>query len=119
MISLRNSKRFSFVLIFLFAASGLFSEDIGNFTIPVAVLAGETKIQPGLYSIHAEEESTQQYIQLTKSKKMIARVRAIVLPANGTGESMIEQIKVARKEFVRIRARHGDHWYFAYLEKAP
>ena len=122
MISLdcRPVGKFIGILFLLLATpSVILAADLGNITIPVKGLLGGRPVQPGQYTLNLDETPDRPYLQLIKNGNLIATDIAIVLPAKGAGKTSVQLTKVAGKEFVRIRARHGEKWFFAYLEKAP
>jgi hypothetical protein len=104
--------------ILLFAISSpLFAAELGNITIPLDGVLGGRPLQKGTYVLNIDETSQTPYLQLIKNGKLIATDLAIILPAKGDGKTSAQVTKVAGKEYVRIQARHGDKWFFAYLEK--
>jgi len=108
------------ILFLLFAIpSSIIAAELGNITIPADGVLGGRAVQTGVYALNIDETSERPYLQLIKNGKLIATDLAIVLPAKGAGKTSVQVTKVAGKEFVRIRARHGDKWFFAYLEKTP
>lgn len=94
----------------------LFAAELGNITIPVDGVLGGRPVQKGTYALNIDESSQSPYLQLIKNGKLIATDLAIILPAKGDGKTSAQVTKVAGKEFVRIRARHGNKWLIAYLE---
>jgi len=98
--------------------SGAIALELGSITVPVAAVFGGRAVPSGVYILNIDEASERPYLQLIRSGKLIATDLAIVLPARGAGKTSVQVTKVAGKEFVRIRARHENKWFFAYLEKA-
>ncbi len=115
----RPVEKFIGILFLLLAIpSSTFAAELGNITIPVKGVLGGRTVQPGEYTLNLDETPDRPYLQLIKNGNLIATDIAIVLPARGAGKTSVQLTKVAGKEFVRIRARHGEKWFFAYLEKA-
>jgi hypothetical protein len=107
-----------FQLIFICLASTLVAADLGTITIPRDGVLGGRPVQAGVYKIEIDETAEQPYLRLIKNEKMVATDLAILLPARGPGKTSVQVVKIAEKEFIRIRARYGDRWYFAYLSVA-
>lgn len=106
------------ILLLVFSiALPVLAAELGNITIPVDGVLGGRPVQKGTYGLNIDESSHTPYLQLIKNGKLIATDLAIILPAKGDGKTSVHVTKVAGKEFVRIRARHGDKWFIAYLEK--
>lgn len=105
----------SFLL--LLAAGNLTSAiEVGKIKIPVDGLFGGRPVPSGLYTLEIDETADKPYLRLIRNEQMIAADIAIVLPARGSGKTSVAITRVGKKELIRIRARHGSQWYFAYLE---
>ncbi|MCI0413906.1 hypothetical protein L0222_14035 [bacterium] len=107
-----------FLFLLLAIPSSTMAAELGNITIPVDGVLGGRQVQSGVYALNIDETSDRPYLQLSKNGNLIATDLVIVLPARGDGKTSVQITKVAGKEFIRIRARHEDQWFFAYLEKA-
>ena len=111
-------KTIGFVILLLFAVGMYaYSEDIGNYKIPGPVKYAGTVVETGTYTIQIVDGAEGPYLQLSKGDQVVAKDLAIVIPAKGAGKTSVQIAKIAGQEFVRIRVRHGDHWYYAYMEK--
>ena len=103
-------------LLLVIAGSFSFAVEIGKIRIPADATFGGRAVQAGLYTLELDETAEKPYLRLIRNEKMIAADVAIVLPARGPGKTSVSITKAGRKELIRIRARHGEQWYFAYLE---
>jgi hypothetical protein len=106
----------TFLLLFAIPYS-IIAAELGNITIPVDGVLGGRAVPKGVYSLNIDETSRTPYLQLIKNGKLIATDLAIILPAKGDGKTSAQLTKIAGKEFVRIRARHEDKWFFTYIKK--
>lgn len=105
-----------FLLVLHCVVTTLFSAEPGNtVTIPKDGVFGGRSVQSGVYTLEIDDTAEQPYLRLIKNKKIVATDLALILPARGPGKTSVQVTKVAGKELIRIRARHGDKWYFAYL----
>ncbi len=93
------------------------SADIGNYKIPGPATFAGSAVESGVYAIQLEEGAEGPFIQLSKAGNVVAKDLAIVIPAKGAGKTSVQVAKIAGQEFVRIRIRHGENWYYAYLQK--
>lgn len=107
------------MLVLLLLCVGMYAsaDDIGNYRIPGPVKYAGTTIESGTYTIQIVDGTEGPYLQLSKGGEVVAKDLAIVIPAKGPGRDSVQVAKIAGQEFVRIRVRHGDNWYYAYLEK--
>ena len=105
------------LLISLMLSGSVFAEAIGNYRIPNRVdFAGKT-IEPGTYALEIIDGPEGPYIQLSKGGEVVQKDLAIVIPAQGTVKKPQVQIaKIAGQNFVRIRVRQGENYYYAYME---
>jgi hypothetical protein len=103
-------------LLLLVACSISSAIEVGKIKIPADATFGGRAVQAGLYTLEIDDTADKPYLRLLRNEQMIAAEVAIVLPARGPGKTSVSITKVGKKELIRIRARHGDHWYFAYLE---
>ena len=113
-MSLRNC--IPFFLILNCIAFCVSAAELGTITIPKDGTLGGRIVQSGVYKLEIDETADQPYLRLIRNQKIVATDVAIVLPARGSGKTSVHLTKVAGKELIRIRARHGEKWYFAYLE---
>jgi hypothetical protein len=117
---LTNSGWIGTLLLFIAIPSSIVAAELGNITIPANGVLGGRAVPKGVYALNIDETSKTPYLQLIKNGKLIATDLAIILPAKGKdGKTSAQVTKIAGKEFVRIRARYEDKWFFAYLEKTP
>ena len=113
-MSLRNC--IPVLLILICIAFCVSAAELGTITIPKNGMLGGRAVPSGIYKLEIDETADQPYLRLIKNQKIVATDLAIVLPARGSGKTSVQLTKVAGKELIRIRARHGENWYFAYLE---
>jgi hypothetical protein len=108
------------LLLALASIYGFAAVDTGNHKIPARVDFAGTVIEPGMYNIQVVDGQEGPYIQLSKGGQVVQKDLAIVIPAKGGNVSkpQVQIAKVAGQEFYRIRIRHADSWYYAYLKKA-
>ena len=97
----------------------VFSADVGNYRIRERVDFAGTTVEPGLYNVQLiVDDAEGSTIQLSKDGQVVAKDLAIVIPARGTASSPQVQItRIANQEFLRIRVRSGDNWYYAYMKR--
>jgi hypothetical protein len=105
-----------FFLVLLTGVYG-FAVDIGNYRIPETVTYAGKTVEPGTYTIQLEDGAEGMYLQLTKGGTVVAKDLAIVIPASGPGKTSVQIARITGQEFLRIRVRSGDNWYYAYLER--
>ena len=103
-------------LLIGFLCGDLRAADAGKIKIPVNGTLGGRSVPAGMYTVEIDETADKPYLRLIQNEKMVATDVAIALPARGSGKTSVAVTKIGRKEFVRIRARLGTTWYFAYLE---
>ena len=108
-----------FLAVLLLIAAGMYaySEDVGNYRIPGPVTYAGTTVETGTYTISIVEGEGGPWLQLSKGGQVVAKDLAIMIPAKSPGKTSVQVAKIAGQEFVRIRVRHGDNWYYAYLVK--
>lgn len=112
-------KKASFFLAMVFAVGlAAYADDIGNHRIPEAVTYAGTPVAAGTYMIQIVDGAEGAYLQLSKGGEIVAKDLAIVIPARGTGKDSVQVANIAGQNFLRIRVRHGDNWYYAYLERS-
>ncbi len=100
------------------SAFSVFSADVGNYRIRERVDFAGTTVEPGLYNVQIVDGADGSTIQLSKDGQVVAKDLAIVIPARGTSSSPQVQItRIANQEFLRIRVRSGDNWYYAYMKR--
>jgi hypothetical protein len=111
---------FTTLLLALASIYSFAAVDTGNHRIPARVDFAGTVIEPGMYNIQVVDGAEGAYIQISKGGQVVQKDLAIVIPARGGSVSrpQVQITKVAGQEFYRIRIRHGDSWYYAYLKKA-
>jgi hypothetical protein len=111
-------KKSFLVAVLLISLSGFcVAEDIGNHRIPARVDFAGKVIEPGTYNVQIVEGSEGPYIQLSKDGEVVQKDLAIVIPARGSvSRPQVQVAKIAGQEFVRIRIRSGENWYYAYME---
>lgn len=103
--------------LFLAVTSYTFAEEIGNYRIPMKVRYADTVVEPGSYEIQIVKESDGPYIVLSKENQVIAKGLAIELPANSTvNKPQVQISKLAGQDFLRLRIRSRNLWYYAYME---
>ena len=106
------------LLLALASISVFAAADVGNHRIRERVDFAGTPIEPGLYNIQIIDGPEGAYIQLSKNGQVVAKDLAIVIPARGSvSRPQVEITRIANQEFLRIRIRHGDSWYYAYLKR--
>src|SRR5262245_39253083 len=107
-------------LLVALASISFAAVDAGNHRIPARVDFAGTVIEPGMYNIQVVDGAEGPYIQLSKGGQVVQKDLAIVIPARGGNvtKPQVQIAKVAGQEFYRIRIRHADSWYYAYLKKA-
>jgi len=114
-----HSKKFLLVLLFLLGTSFCaFATDLGNHKIPERVTYAGTAIEPGMYMIQIVDGAEGPYLQLSKGSDVVAKDLAIVIPARGSGRNSVQIANIAGQEFLRIRVRSGENWYYAYLVRS-
>jgi hypothetical protein len=106
------------MILFAVGLAAATADDIGNHRIPEAVTYAGTAVPAGTYTIQIVEGSEGPYLQLSKGGEVVAKDLAIVIPARGAGKDSIQIANIAGQNFLRIRVRHGDNWYYAYLERS-
>lgn len=108
-----------YALVFLLMAGASFATDIGTYRIPEQVsFAGKT-IEPGSYLIQIVEGQDGTYLQLSKGGEVVQKDLAIVIPARSkVGRPQVEIARIANQEFLRIRIRSGENYYYAYMERS-
>ena len=113
-----TSRNISWAILLLACTvvSVLSAADPATITIPKAGMLGNRVVAAGAYTIEIDESADKPYLRLIQNKKIIATDRAIVLPARGSGKTSVRLTKLKGKDFVRIQARHGNKWYFVYIE---
>ena len=105
------------VLILLFTGVYGFTTDIGKYRIPEEVTYAGQTVEPGMYTIQIVEGEEGNYLQLSKDGNVVAKDVAIVIPASGPGKTAVQIARITGQEFLRIRVRSGDNWYYAYMER--
>jgi len=114
-------KRSGYIAIFflvLVSAGVAFAEvDLGNARVPETAKFGGVEVAPGAYDFQLADGGDGEYIQIsTKGDKVVAKQRAIVIPARTAATKPVIQItKPENRNFLRIRIRAGENWYFAYM----
>ena len=114
--SLRMAALFAFLLL-LFTGIYGFATDIGTYRIPERVDYAGVAVEPGMYMIQIVDGAEGPYLQLSKGGNVVAKDLAIVIPARGTGRTAVQIARITGQEFLRIRVRSGENWYYAYLER--
>jgi hypothetical protein len=115
---LKNRKVAVLALFVLTLAVNAFAADIGNYRIRERVDFAGTTVEPGMYAVSIVDGEEGKYIQLSKDGQAVAKDLAIVIPARGTAAKPQVQItRIAGQEFLRIRIREGDSWYYAYMKR--
>jgi hypothetical protein len=111
---------FTTLLLALASICSFAAVDAGNHRIPARVDFAGTVIEPGMYNIQVVDGAEGPYIQLSKGGQVVQKDLAIVIPAKGASvaKPQVQIAKVVGQEFYRIRIRHADSWYYAYLKKA-
>ena len=114
-----SPKTILFVLLVILS-TGLygFAIDIGNYRIPERVKYAGVVVEPGRYMIQIVDSAEGPYLQLSQGDTVVAKDLAIVIPATAPGRTSVQIANIVGQEFLRIRVRSGDNWYYAYLEKA-
>ena len=102
-------------VLLLVVSLSAFAVDVGTYRIPTSVKAGGVDVAAGSYLIQIEDGAEGPYVQLSKDGSVVAKELAIVIPAKGPGKTSVQVATV--QEFVRIRVRQGENWYYAYLPK--
>ena len=107
------------VLIFVLSTAFMaYGESVGSYRIPQNVTYAGTPVPAGVYTIEITDGQEGPYLQLSKDGGVVARDLAIVIPATGTaGRPQVQIADLAGQEFLRIRVRSGENWYYAYLEE--
>jgi hypothetical protein len=106
------------LFVITLSALSVFAEDIGNYRIRERVDFAGTTVEPGLYNVQIVDGDEGSNIQLSKDGQVVAKDLAIVIPARGTASRPQVQItRIANQEFLRIRVRSGDKWYYAYMKR--
>jgi hypothetical protein len=106
------------LFVLTLAAVDVFAVDIGNYRIRERADFAGTTIEPGMYTVQIVDGEEGSYIQLSKDGQAVAKDLAIVIPARGGAARPQAQIqRIAGQEFLRIRVRSGDNWYYAYLKR--
>lgn len=103
--------------IFIFCGVSVLADSV-TISIPKAGFLGGRPVPSGIYTVEIDEMPDKPYLRLIQKGKMIATDLAIVLPARGAGKTSVRLTKTGRKEFIRVQARHGDQWFFVYIETA-
>jgi hypothetical protein len=105
------------VIFFLVSVSFTLADDIGTYRIPMKVRYADVVVDPGSYMIQIVTESEGPYIVLNKGGQVVSKDLAIQIPAGGSVKKPQVQIaKIAGQDFLRIRIRSGNMWYYAYME---
>lgn len=106
------------VLLFvLISTASVFADvDLGNSRVPETATFGGVEVAPGTYNFQLVEGSDGEYIQISKADKVIAKQIAIIIHATEAAEKPVIQItKPDNRNYLRIRIRSGENWYFAYM----
>jgi len=108
------------ILLFVFLVAGFASADVdlGNARVPETAKFGGVEVAPGSYNFQLADGGDGEYIQISaKGDKVVAQQRAIVIPARTAAtKPVIEITKPENRNFLRIRIRAGENWYFAYMQ---
>jgi hypothetical protein len=95
----------------------MFADDIGNYRIPMKVRYADTVIDPGMYAISIVKETDGPYIVLSKGGQVVAKDLSIEIPASGNvSRPQVQIAKIAGQDFLRVRIRTGNLYYYAYME---
>ena len=107
------------ILLFILLSTAFASADVdlGNARIPETASFGGTEVAPGTYDFQLADGGDGEYIQISaKGDKVVAKQHAIVIPAISAATKPVIQItKPENRNFLRIRIRAGENWYFAYM----
>ncbi len=106
------------LFVLTLAVVNVFAVEIGNYRISERADMAGTMIEPGMYTIEIVDGEDGSYIQLSKNGQAVAKDLAIVIPARGSvSRPQVQISRIASQEFLRIRIRSGDNWYYAYLKR--
>lgn len=104
-------------ILFLISTSYSFSEDIGTYKIPMKVRYADVVIEPGSYLLQIVKEDAGPYIVVSKGGQAVSKDLSIEIPAGSSVKNPQVQIaKIAGQDFLRVRIRSGNMWYYAYME---
>ena len=106
------------LFVLTLAVVNVFAVEIGTYRISERVDMAGTAIEPGKYNVEIVDGEDGSYIQLSKDGQAVAKDLAIVIPARGSvSRPQVQISRIANQEFLRIRIRSGDKWYYAYLKR--
>ena len=108
-------RKIIFTAFVMMIGVSVFATDIGNYRIPAAVKVGGVDVAAGTYLVQIEDGAEGPYVQLSKDGAAVGKELAIVIPAKGPGKNSVQVATV--QEFIRLRIRNGENWYYAYLPK--
>lgn len=102
-------------ILFLCTVAVVHATDIGNYRIPQPVQYAGTSVDAGVYTVQIVDGAEGPYLQLGKNDAVVAKDLAIVIPATSPGKTSVQIARIAGQEFVRIRVRYENNWYYAYM----